>query len=714
MFTLRLDSLRLTNSWHRCDGDILIFVNGEWSGLAGSRIETTVSLRRPGPPHNPGDRDSARSMQRRGIAALASVAAPDTIMQLPTPAGGSLSRALHLVKRRLTLRVDRALPMAQAAIVRCLVLGDRGALSDIQEEAFERTGTMHFLAVSGLHVGIIAAFCWYVALIAGMRHRSAALLVLCVAIAYALLTGFRPSAQRAAIMCAAFCGAFVFHRRPSLPDSIALAAAAILIVAPEDLFSAGFCLSFAAVFGIVVFARPLDSALFGRLHPLDRLQAPEERAWWRHPGVHVLRRLVALSLSAWLVTQPLVMLYFATITPWSPVASVLLVPAVWLVLAAGLPGVAMAGIWETGARPLLFVAGLGAGIADRISGALASVPHVSFRVPPPGWAWVGLCGAVAVAAALRERLRLGGARVALICLVPALVYLGGVWYSPPPDHPTVSALSMGEGACVVVRFPSGHTLLYDAGSRQEARASPHAMARTLWTLGVRRLDVVVISHADADHYNAFPELARWIPVGVLATPEGFSRGKGGADLLRSMRPLAKESVEVTRGDRISGLGDASVEVLWPPRNAPSEWRLSDNDCSALLRIRTPDGSVLLTGDLVRRGAEMLLARGDDLSADVVLVPHHGLPDAEGWRLVESAHARIGIVPGGRAVSADSPYRTSVGMLLATDDCGMITVEMERGQSRVRTFLGAAGDVAKGASHEGQNGGGQGRHNEDEG
>ena len=421
---------------------------------------------------------------------------------------------------------------------------------------------------------------------------------------------------------------------------------------------------------------------------MDRLQAPEERSWLQHPVRWFVQKTICISLAAWVVTLPLRLMYFNMMTPLAPLASVALLPAVWLVLMAGLPGTLLAPFLGGYVQPLLTTAAVGARAVAWVAGLLAHVPGVAFHVPPPGWTWAILCYALLAAFAWRVPLRLNARRVAALALVPAVVYLGCVWHRSAPSHPRVAMLSVGMGNCVLVQFPDGKNLLFDAGSAWRPEVGSRVIAPALWSLGVRRLDCVVLSHGDADHYNGFADLARRIRVGRLALSPYFEQDEGAADCLREVSTGSVEVLRIGAGDRIAGFSGTEIAVLWPPRQPGLAKKLSSNERSTLLRVRIGDcGTVLLTGDFGQRAGALLLREEPDLAADVLQVPHHGLPDPIAAQLADAIMPGVAMIPGGERAANPSPYAAAGARLLATDDCGMITVELIPGEPpRVSTFL----------------------------
>ena len=680
LFQLSLGEALVKGRWAPAPGLMRVTVAGKAPEIEyGRRVTATLRARSTGGASGRVLSNFRRRMERCGISGTAWAPSPDAL-EINTGAGGWPGlRLIQRLRESLLGAVYKGLDPRRAAIVSSLVLGNRAGLQRDQEAAFKKTGTMHFLAVSGWHVGLVAMFVWYAALVCGARHRAAAVLVLLVVLMYAAVAGFRPSVVRAGVMAAVICGAYIFGRRPHLPSSLALALTIILVGRPGMLFDVGLQLSFVAVCGIVAFARPLHRLLFRAPDALDRLEAVGQRGWRWHPAVYAVQRVLAISVAAWLVTLPLRMRYFNTVSPLAPPANLVLVPAVWLALVAGFPGAAAAALVGVWARPLLFLSGLGAWAAEWFVRLLARVPHVALYVPPPGWWWVWLCYGVMAAAILRSRLRLTRLRITMLMLALGLAYLGFVWRVAPPERVRVTAVPVSEGNCMLVQFRDGKNLLFDAGSMGYPSVGEKVIAPALWRRGVRRLDAVILSHHDADHYNGFLDVAERIPVGKLLLPVYFDRSETAPLLVKSWAEMGPAVGRVAGGDRVTGFGDAKVRVLWPVRSLPFARGMTDNELCCVMQIACSDGTIMLTGDIEKRGAAMLLRRVRGLRADVFQVPHHGRPNPEGVRLAKAVRPRVGLVPCGAGKGTVEerllPYEDAVEHLLSTHEGATIDVEL---------------------------------------
>jgi competence protein ComEC len=274
----------------------------------------------------------------------------------------------------------------------------------------------------------------------------------------------------------------------------------------------------------------------------------------------------------------------------------------------------------------------------------------------------------------------------------------------------VRALSVGEGSCYVVQpggpSGSGGVWVFDCGSQGDWDVGERRVVPALRRLGVGRIDTLVISHADVDHYNGVLDVADAMPIGrVLTSPQVLAAAAvdraGGRDTpLRAVidglvaRGIAIEAIAAGWAEQAgSGVGDragegASVACLWPPAGATFE---RDNDASVVLRWRYAGRVVRLSGDVQDEAIEAMRRAGVDLSADVADLPHHGAFSERSPQLLAATQARLVIQSSGPRRLADDPWPRVLASMgaerWATAEAGMVTVTIEReGAIRVAGYL----------------------------
>lgn len=502
--------------------------------------------------------------------------------------GGGLARWWLGVRARLATRIASAFDDPDAAaLVGALVLGERGALSATHRASLRRTGTSHLFAISGLHVGLVAALVllavrWlWLRLPPGLAGYDLEVAVpagLAAATVYAALAGFTVPTERALIMLAVAAYALLARRRLALGGAFASALVFVLAWDPLAPSSASFWLSFAAVGLLLVAAR-------GR----------EQRTRWRR-----WRAFVALQWKITLGLLPAVALVFGQVSLLAPLANLLAIPLfslLWVPLAlgfAGLVAVIVPPVWVT--APIAQLAAWTWAMLD----AGASLAWAAWPVPALS---LGACvlaslGAMLVVGATPP---LPGRYLGWLMLIAVLE---GYGQRPDAGELRATVLDVGHGLAVVVRT-AHHALVYDTGPRYRSGfdAGASVVVPALNALAVARLDRLVVSHADNDHAG-----------GMAAVRAAYP----GARLIAGSDVTVADAEPCRRGQRWHWDG-VEFAMLHPP----TDFGVRGNDGSCVLAVTTAAGALILTGDIEARAESALLANESSLGARVVVVPHHG-------------------------------------------------------------------------------------------
>lgn len=539
-----------------------------------------LRMRTPSASVNPGGFDYEGWLWREGIGALA------TVRGWQPCRDGAQAASLDRLRGALSDRIAAVAGHSPAGgVLRALLVGDRSGIPPALWDVFRHTGTSHLMAISGLHVGLLAAIAGWLSLrllllapwpVANPPRIAAAVAVLAAAI-YAALAGFALPTLRALCMLCALVLAWTTGRRAASGAVLASAALVVMLLDPFAVLRPGFWLSFAAVAVILwIVAGGRRGAFGGALRvqwALGLALAPlTALAFGGFSPVGLFVNLVAVPAMA--VLLPLLALGTAAALAAPGIGDVLLDVGMWA-LAASLDGLKAAAQW-----PVAWV-GLSLTPAQALLLAMA-VALLALRPLPLG----GLAAACAVAGLLPP---------------PA----------PRPGELELAVLDVGQGTAVVARTASG-TLLYDAGPAWSGSfdAGRQIVEPYLRRAGIRRLDRVILSHGDRDH-------------------------AGGAEYLHAAGWLARPPAAVTgcvAGERWIWSGVA-FETLHPP--APGA---RGNAGSCVLRIDTGRWRVLLTGDIPRRVEQALIVRGVDLRADIVLSPHHGSRSSSSPALIRATGA----------------------------------------------------------------------------
>jgi competence protein ComEC len=683
---LGVTQLEEDDSWLPVSGRASLRVEGPLEGLhAGDEVDVLGLLSAPQGPANPGEFDEASHGRDQRIPAQVFVRKiPDGVVRLSEGWSRSLRGRLAQIKGWGQKALAQYLPPEQSGLAQALLLGRGSPLTDADWEKYVRAGVVHVLVVSGLHVAVLGWFLWRLLWLFGVHGRPAAAVVAVLVLGYALLTGPGMPILRGAVVVCVLCGGIVLRRPALFANALALAWLVVGLLNPTDLFTLGCQLSFLAV---AVLHWGTGGWFRRRLDPLERLIEESRPTWQR--GLFGLGRLLWKSylatLAVWLAEAPLVA---ADVHVVSPVALLIGPPLMLLSVLALASGLllllAAATMWPLApllARPT----GWSLAACDWLVGKSLQLPGSAWYVSdtPAWWLWVLYLGLLAVLLLEPVRRRWGWALLAGLAWL-CVGLLAGL-PQRPADELRCTFLAVGHGGCTVLETPDGRVLLYDAGALGGPEVTRRHIAPFLWNRGVRRVDEVLLSHADLDHFNGLVELMDRFSVGqVTLTPTFAEKPTEGVRL--TLNEIDRRQIPrriVHAGDWLTA-GDVQLEVLHPPPEGPEG---NENARSLVLLVRHAGHALLLTGDLEGPGLARVLGL-PEAYVDVLQVPHHGsrasnTPELAAWARPRVVVSCEGPPLGG--VRAREPYTAGGGRFLGTWPHGAVTVRSHRTGLVVETF-----------------------------
>jgi competence protein ComEC len=634
--------------------------DGESTGrdrlLAGQRWELTVRVRAPRGLRNPGGFDSEKHALARRLTSRGHVRAPESA-RLLAPATG-----LHAWREAMSGRIAAAVPDGGGRFIRALALGDTRGLQDADWLVLRANGLTHLIAISGFHVGLVAGFfallaaaIWWSWPALGRRCPrpvAAAVAGLAGALLYAAVAGFALPTVRTVLMIAVVVALRVFRRSGSTFDTLAMAAIVMLLADPMAVLGAGFWLSFLGVLWLL----------------------------WCLPdaGRRPVRDLLSAQGVATVGLLPAGVVLFGQASLVGPLANLVAVP--WwslVVVPLSLLGTALEMLqsgWGTWAwRAATWCFDLSWPLFEWLSGSGVAL----WWLPEPRWFALPL--AMAGAFWLLLPRGLPGRSLALLLWLPLL------WPArqlPAPGEVELQVLDVGQGLSVLVRTAE-HSLLYDMGPATPGGwdSGERVVVPALRALGVRRLDLAVVSHGDGDHAGGFEAVRREVPVARASAPDGAP---------------VDGTAPCVAGDHWEWDG-VSFRFLHPGLHFP----YLGNEASCVLRIYSRHGSVLLTGDigevvereLVRRGRE---TPAHTVRADVVLIAHHGSASASDPAFIVATGARHALVSSGHGNRFGHPKPE---VMQRWSDAGASTWDTgEHGALAVRLAPGGAKLETRRAAH----------------
>ncbi len=625
---------------------------------AGERWRLTVRLKRPHGNVNPHGFDYERWLLEQGIRATGYVRPAPGNQRLDAFVPGFMY-GVERLREGVRERFRRALPEgAYTGVLVALAVGDQRSIPPELWRVFARTGISHLVAISGMHVTMIAAL--FAAAASGLWRRSPALALrwpaqqagvvagFLIALLYCLLAGWGVPAQRTLYMLGCVAFALVLRRETAPGRVLTLALAVVLVLDPWAVMAAGFWLSFGAVALLFLVSS-------GRLMPDGRLRGALRAQW-----------AVTLGL------VPALLVLFQQFSLVSPLANAIAIPLVSFVVTPLAIGFAI--------LPLQMLADLAHGAFALTMLAihwLAELPWASWQQAAPP-AWLAVLATLGCLWALLPR-GTSARWVGLAMLLPLLMWAPA---RPAPGEARVTVLDVGQGLAVHVQT-AAHDLIYDTGPAfsADANSGERILLPYLRAGGVRRLDSLVVTHQDNDHSGGAEALLTGIPVAEVRSSLSQNHP---ARLIAGLRHQPCVAGQAWEWDGVR------FTMLHPVRAADDSPGSKTNDVACVLRVDAAGLGVLLTSDIEAVSeAALLQGQAGQLASDVLVVPHHGSRSSSTAAFIEATRPRWVIFPVGYLNRFRHPnaqvwarWAASGAALWRTDTAGAVRVHLVPGGPRI--------------------------------
>ena len=588
---------------------------------------------------NPYDFDAAAYYRRQGISA--ELLTGDTPVEIVRHSHGGVAYRFEHLRMRIARRIG-AVHGSEASkeIIPALLLGNRDNISFAARTAFRESGLSHLLAISGLHVGVIGMSLYVVVglFLARLRIGFIRLKAIrsavtgAVLIGFVLLSGGSPSVQRAVSMASVFLLSTALGKGISGWNTLGIAACFLVGLDPSQVHAVGFQLSFSAVAGIffVLNSRPGRSSVSRSVPLLFRF----------------LWASAKISIAVTCSTLPVLLYHFGVAPLGGILANMLAIPLTSLLLLSGIISTAVGGALPF-AEATDFLAAALYSLAKTASNGLEGTSLVVATGLVHSASFIPLLVLVATRSARRR----GRAWLFLGCIILLLFRPG-----PASNILSVTFLDVGQGDAALFLTPNGSTILVDTGS---GFSSARSIRAHLGGLGIRKIDLLVISHFHADHAGGLDRLTEEIHVRRVVGPRSPSKYRDFVDI-------------VTRGDTLFVDPSVFIEVLAPSTDSSAG---TENESSVVIRIGFGKRSFLLTGDAERSiEAGLISTYGQALKSDVVKIPHHGSSTSSSRSFVLRSSPWVAVVSVGLKNRFDHPDPSVIQRWEETADVVLTTAK----------------------------------------
>ncbi len=598
-------------------GRLRLSVDGRLPQLTcGDVVQIVGKLRHPGEPLNPGDfnfKDWLQNRSIRGLLQVETVEGVQPVMRESFPSDVA-GRWRHAIRQRAQNLFAEHLRGEAVGVAETMLLGGRRQFDDELRQAFIDSGMLHVLAISGVNVALLG---WWLTILFRLTGASARLTiwgVLMGLVAYAAVTDADPPVVRATVMAVLAGLALRFGKNVSTLQIVSITLLGMVLISPTDLFDTGAQLSFLSVLAI--------GRTIAWLKPPRSLE-PVESNWpvWLRTPAHLWCEAALISAGIWLATTPLVTWRFQLVSPAGLVLNILLGPLIVVLMWAGYSFLIVGLIAPVAAAPLgwMFDGCLWMLIKSVTWASTWPFSHLEIGSPPDWW-MVGYYGGLGLLL-LDVRRNIATRFAVRGLLVWTVIGLAAPLCSEHKGEFKCRFLAVGHGLSVLLELPDGQVVLYDAGSMGDGRRAARIVKQELLRLGHRRIDAVILSHADADHCNALPEMLSTIPISAVLIGPGFLDGNQPLpyEIVSRCAATGTEVKLLAAGHRLVLHPEVEIVVLHPSEEFYAD---TDNPLSLVTGIEYQGRRILLTGDVELSGLTTLL-RSPAWPCDVLLSPHHG-------------------------------------------------------------------------------------------
>lgn len=575
--------------------------------------------------------------------------------------------------------LDRYVGGRGSRLMKAMIIGQRWSLPSELRKEFSITGIAHILAISGLHVGfVVLLLSW---LCKGLKlSPQTTFFIQGIALGfYCIVVGGSSSVVRATVMALILLGGKAVGRKPDPLNSISIAAFIILLFKPLELFEVGFQLSFLAVAGIALFNEQLSS----KLSRLDKLPLK-------------LGEAIAVMLAAQLGVWPLIAYYFNTFSIISFIANLILVPIAGVIVILGLIIVLVAAVFPLLGQLIGWWLWLLCEFLIEVNKGLSSFPWSSIPVVSPGPLF--MLAYYFILLILSSERPLWVRRPWRISLILTLGVLLLSIIKPIVDNQfKVIFVDVGQGDCIYIKTPDEKHILVDGGGRPEGvgdfDVGAEIVVPFLLKNGVRKLDLVVMSHGHDDHMRGLIPVIKEIKVDAFMEFPPKQPSESYKELKKLISNKNIKCIHAIGGQSYRVGKYVFMDIIYPSSDAEvvdSLYAENENNLSLVMRVRCQQASIMLTGDIEEGVESYLLSFWED-PVSILKVAHHGSNSSSTDKWLDVIRPRIAVIQSGKnnfghphpqVIERLEKYGATV---YRNDESGAIICVYNRGKWRINTI-----------------------------
>ena len=588
-------------------------------------------------------------------------------------------RDLAMIVRKYGINaIDKYFSGDDASLLKGILLSKK-TFTDEHYTRLADSGMMHVTVASGLHAGCVFALMTWLCFALRIKKKWTYLIAGLSLWIFAFLQAMTPSIVRAVIMLCFYMFSQLVSRDYDKEHILYITAFIMLFANPYIIFDLGFILSFASVLGIALFSDIINEYLL-RIIKIKKLSSA-----------------ISVTLSVQILLLPILAYYFNTISVYSLLANLLIVPVITPVLAVGFLFILLSGVGSVIPICIAFVLKI---FVKYINGVIYFVTVLPFaKINIFSKNVLSMCIYYLILASVFVLFTRGNRKYNFTYVTICTVLV--VWVTVVSVYSSslmrVSFINVGQGDATLIKIPHGQTVVIDGGGSSAVSKKDlgeEIFVPYLRSNGVNTIDYAILSHYDKDHAQGIAAALRLMKVENLILPyRGSGKNSEYKKIIEEIAVQNKINVLYFKEGDVLEVGDAVFEAFAPTKKNGDNRAMSENDKSLVLKLTYGNTSFLFTGDIETAAIGKLVKYEDKIRADVLKVAHHGSDESNPTKFIRTVKPEYALISVGKDNIYDLPSRYTLKLLekeavnvFRTDKCGSVSFYVDKDEIKwIDTF-----------------------------